>query len=173
MEERSWFTDPGGFTMIATRRLLLIALPLLLAMAPVPAAAQAPEGLLPQLPSVELPPGLDRVLRDYERAWEAGNAEALAALFTEDGFVGNRGGWIRGREGIREEYVRAGGPLRLRGLAYATDGDTGWIVGAYGYGEMADESDAGRFLLALRRAADGRWLIAADLDSSNTTAAGG
>lgn len=159
--------------MTATRRLLLMWLPLLLVLAPVPSAAQAPEGVLPQLPSVELPPELERVLRDYERAWEAGDADALAALFTADGFVGNRGGWIRGRDGIREEYARAGGPLRLRALAYATDGDTGWIVGAYGYGDMADEFDAGRFLLALRRAADRRWLIAADLDSSNMSPTGG
>ena len=36
---------------------------------------------------VALPPELARVLRDYERAWRAGDAAALAALFAEDGFV--------------------------------------------------------------------------------------
>jgi hypothetical protein len=34
------------------------------------------------LPSVALPPGLDHVLRDYERAWRARDADALAGLFT-------------------------------------------------------------------------------------------
>lgn len=139
---------------------------------PPPAVGQTAEGLLPPLASVELPAELDRVLRDYETAWAAGDAGALAALFTEDGFVGNRGGWIRGRDGIRDEYSRAGGPLRLRALAWTTDGDAGWIVGAYGYGAMADDFDAGRFVLALRREGGGRWLIAADLDNANARPGG-
>lgn len=40
-----------------------------------PAAAQD------QLPSIELPPELDRVLRDYEAGWQGGDAQGLAALF--------------------------------------------------------------------------------------------
>lgn len=39
------------------------------------------------VPSVVLPHELDRVLRDYERAWRKGDASALAALFAEDGFL--------------------------------------------------------------------------------------
>lgn len=53
------------------------------------------------LPSVQLPPALDRVLRDYERHWRAGNADSLTALFTMDGFVARRGGWIRDESGLR------------------------------------------------------------------------
>lgn len=56
----------------------LIALPLLLA--PGRLAAQAPSAEV--IPSVTLPPALERVLRDYERSWQAGDATALAALFT-------------------------------------------------------------------------------------------
>jgi hypothetical protein len=138
-----------------------------------PLGAQAPEGVLPPLPSVTLPPALDRVLRAYEEAWAAGDAIGLAALFTKDGFVASRGGWILGREPIREEYAGAGGPLRLRALSWATDGEVGWIVGAYGYGPMAEEFDSGKFLLALRRGDDGVWRIAADLDQSNMGAGGG
>jgi hypothetical protein len=41
------------------------------------------------LPSVALPAELDRVLRDYERHWQARNTEALASLFVPDGFVLN------------------------------------------------------------------------------------
>ena len=37
--------------------------------------------------AIDLPGELDRVLRDYEVAWRAGDEDALAALFTEDGFV--------------------------------------------------------------------------------------
>jgi hypothetical protein len=45
--------------------------------------AQAGPPAAPPLPSVTLPPELDRVLRDYEREWQARSAPALAALFTD------------------------------------------------------------------------------------------
>ena len=84
-----------------------------------------------QLPSFELPDALTRVLRDYEQAWRARDAAALAALFTEDGFVLSNGRPpVRGREAIRESYRNAGGPLFLRALAYSADGVTGYIIGA-------------------------------------------
>ena len=122
---------------------------------------------LPSLPSITLPPDLDRVLRDYERHWRAGDETALAALFTPDGFVPTGRGWVRGSDGIRKTYESFSGDLRLRALAYAVDDTIGYIVGAYRYGEGA--SDGGKFVLALRRApgGEGPWLIAADIDQSN------
>jgi reactive intermediate/imine deaminase len=119
-----------------------------------------------QLPSFELPDALTRVLRDYEQAWRAKDPAALAALFTEDGFVlANGKPPVRGREAIREGYKNAGGPLFLRALAYSADGVTGYIIGAYsGQKEGPDE---GKFILALRQRPDGRWMIAADMDNSN------
>lgn len=131
-------------------------------------AAPAPANQTARLPSVTLPPELDRVLRDYERDWRAGDAAALVRLFTEDGFAASRSGWRRGRDEIMQQYGGAGGDLRLRAHAWYTDGDAGYIVGAFGYAETAAERDAGKFLLALRRGPDGRWLIAADLDSANS-----
>ena len=121
------------------------------------------------LPSVALPPEFDRVLRDYERAWEAGDADALAGLFTEDGFVPTGAGWVRGREAIRETYARAGGALRLRALAYAVQDTVGYIVGAYRYADdpATPTADRGKFVLALRRSPGGPWRIAADLDNTN------
>lgn len=118
------------------------------------------------LPSFTLPPELDRVLRDYERAWQARDAAALAALFMEDGLVLSNGKPpVRGRAAIREAYATGGGPLALRALAYATEGRVGYIVGAFG--GKPGEPDSGKFVLALRRGADGKWLIAADIDNSN------
>lgn len=134
---------------------------------PVVAAAQQTVETYEALPSVELPPDLERVLRDYESAWAAGDEVALAALFTDDGFVPTRLGWVRGRESIRDVYENSSGPLRLRAVAFHVDGAAGYIVGAYNYVEPADGIDGGKFLLALRRDDGGRWLIAADLDSSN------
>ena len=118
-----------------------------------------------QLPTVNLPPELDRVLRDYERHWKAKDGAALSALFTDDGFI-NRGTWIRGRDTIRTTYSEtSGGDLRLRAVGYATADTVGYIVGAYRYGDAT--SDGGKFILALRRAPRGDWKIAADLDAAN------
>jgi uncharacterized protein (TIGR02246 family) len=125
--------------------------------------AQAPPT---PLPSIALPPELDRVLRDYERGWRAGDEKVLAALFTEDGFVPTGGGWVRGRDGIRRTYENQQGDLQLRALAYAVADTVGYIVGAYTYGPDSGP-DRGKFVLALRRAAGGQWLIAADIDQSN------
>jgi ketosteroid isomerase-like protein len=130
-------------------------------------AAPPPEPVpVAPLPSVTLPPELDRVLRDYEQAWQARDPAGLAALFAEDGFVlASSRPPVRGREAIRAAYAAAGGPLALRALAYATEGKLGYIIGAFGR-EKGGE-DSGKFVLALRRGDDGRWLIAADMDNSS------
>jgi ketosteroid isomerase-like protein len=123
------------------------------------------EAAAPQ-PSVDLPPALARVLTDYESAWAAKDETALAALFTEDGFV-LPGGQppVRGRAAIERHYADAGGPLALRALAYSIDGATGYIIG--GYARARGEEDIGKFTLTLRMGTDGRWLIVSDMDSSN------
>lgn len=119
-----------------------------------------------RLPSVELPAEVERVLRDYERNWTAGDEAGLAALFAEDGFILQNGRPpVRGRAAIQQAYANAQGPLRLRALHYATDGSVGWIIGAFGYGE--GEADMGKFVLALRREPGGPWLIAADIDNAS------
>ena len=119
-----------------------------------------------QLPSVNLPPELDRVLRDYERHWQGRDGAALSMLFTEDGFIQRGGPWIRGRDLIRTAYSQiASGDLRLRAVGYAAADTVGYIIGAYRYG--AATSDGGKFVLALRRAPRGEWKIAADLDAAN------
>ncbi|MEO8200575.1 MAG: nuclear transport factor 2 family protein [Gemmatimonadota bacterium] len=116
------------------------------------------------LPSIILPPELDRVLRDYERAWRAGDEAALAALFTTDGVVPSPQGWVRGVTDIEKAYREGAGPLSLRAVAYGVEGATGYIVGTFGYDADPATTQRGKFILALRRAPDGRWLIVADLD---------
>ena len=118
------------------------------------------------LPSVDLPAALDRVLREYERHWQAGDAEALVSLFTEDGFVARRGGWIRGEAELRQALQSTSSELQLRAVAYAVDESVGYIIGAYGYGNEPSVPDRGMFILTLHRGKDGRWLIAADLDGA-------
>ena len=119
-------------------------------------------------PSVKLPDELARILRDYEREWEAGNAEAVAELFSPDGFaLPSSRPPFRCRESIAGAYARAGGKLSLRALHYRTEKDIGFIIGTYSYNPR--EGDSGKFVLALERASNGRWLIAADIDNGITS----
>jgi len=118
------------------------------------------------LPSVELPAELARVLTDYETAWQAKDANALANLFAEDGFVLAGGGPPkRGRDAIEQHYKGAGGPLSLRALARSPQGDDGYIIG--GYSGTKDKPDDGKFTLTLRKDKTGKWLIMSDMDNSN------
>lgn len=146
-------------------RLAAIALVLLLGpLGPLDAQNQTS---VTALPSVDLPAELSRVLRDYERAWRSGDAAAVAALFTEDGFVLQPGRPpMRGRAGLEATYRgQGGGDLRLRALAYAVADSVAFIVGAYRYGDAT--SDMGKFTLTLRRPRGGRWLIFSDMDNGN------
>jgi ketosteroid isomerase-like protein/uncharacterized protein YciI len=114
----------------------------------------------------DLPPALARVLTDYEAAWKAKDAAALAALFAEDGFVLSNGRpLVRGRGAIQKHYEGAGGPLALHAFDYAVSGSTGYIIG--GFSRQAGEPDTGKFTLTLRQGDGGRWLIVSDMDNGN------
>jgi len=132
-------------------------------------ASQAPAQAAPapaHLPSITLPPELDRVLRDYEKEWSGRSPSGLAGLFTEDGFVLQPGRQpVRGRAAITTAYEGSGGPLALRALAYATADTVGYIVGAYA--STAGAPDIGKFILLVRRERGGVWRIAADMDNGN------
>jgi ketosteroid isomerase-like protein len=149
--------------------MLLAALEAGAQVASTPPGGAPPSAAAQRLPTITLPPDVDRVLRDYQRAWLARDARGLAALFTEDGFVLQMGRPpVRGRAAIEAAYAGQGGQeLRLRALAYATSGSVGWLIGTYGYGDRADE-DLGKYTLTLRRrSSDGRWLIMSDMDNPN------
>ena len=118
-------------------------------------------------PTITLPAELDRILKDYEFAWQAGDEEALASLFVDDGYVSGETGWLKGQDQIRGKYKNAQGDLKLRAIAYAVEGTTGYILGAYGYGKDDSFTDRGIFVLTIQQATSGKWLIVADLDRSN------
>lgn len=143
--------------------LMLFALsgPLLATASPPSAPAAA------RLPDAPLPPSLERMLRDYEQAWRTGDAKALAALFAEDGFVlQSNQPPVRGRSAIEAAYDGQGSsPLRLRALAYSVEGNAGYIIGAYSYGNNV--GDSGKFTLTLKRVGDGPWLIFSDMDNTS------
>ena len=162
----------GGGSMAPTMRAVIIAAAVAClsssAAALGPAQAQQPAvgSAADATPSpITLPPALDRVLRDYERAWRDGDGPGLAALFTDDGFAVQSGSPIRrGRAAIAQGITGPGGALQLTAYAFAISDTVGHIVGGYRYPQS--KGPGGRFVLALRMGADGRWLIAADLDNS-------
>ena len=119
-----------------------------------------------QQPSIKPPAELERVLTDYEVAWQKKDATALAALFTEDGFVLPNGSPpVRGRAQIEKHYIDSGGPLALRAFAFATEGSIGYIIG--GFARQEGQPDIGKFTLTLRKGPDDRWLILSDMDNGN------
>jgi ketosteroid isomerase-like protein len=117
--------------------------------------------------SVALPAELERVLRDYERAWRAGDIPAIVSLFSTDGFVLQPGrAPARGREALAAIYTgQVGGDLRLRAIAFAMADTVGYIIGGYRYGDAT--SEVGKFTLTLRRTRGDPWLIFSDMDNSS------
>jgi ketosteroid isomerase-like protein len=142
---------------------------LMLAVGPLLAQKHPPQAMSTELPEIALPPDLDRVLRDYERAWRAGDAKAIALLFTDDGvLLQNNRPPIRGRPAIQATYEgERGGALRLRALTFAAGDTIGYIVGGYRYGEALH--DIGKFTITLQRAPGKPWLISSDMDSMNAS----
>ena len=129
------------------------------------AFSESPVEKSPQ-PTLTLPPALQRVLTDYEIAWRKKDAKALAALFTEDGFVLSSGNPpVRGRAQIEKHYTGSGGPLALRAFAFGTEGSLGYIIG--GFARQEGEPDRGKFTLTLRKGPDDRWFIISDMDNDN------
>ena len=143
--------------------LLLILTGLAAPLLPRDASAQSTDPL--GVDPVTLPPALERVLRDYEAAWEAGDGTRLAGLFADDGFALNNGSLpVKGRIRIAQMLTQPGGNLQLRAFAYAVSDTVGYIIGGFRY--PTTTGPGGKFLLALRKGPDGRWLIAADMDNN-------
>jgi len=116
--------------------------------------------------TIELPEAMDRVLRDYETAWQARDAAGLAALFAEDGFVlSSRSMPVRGRAQIEQHYLGSGGPLVLSAWAYGAADSLGYIIG--GFAIKPGEDDVGKYTLTLKKHPRGHWLIMSDMDNDN------
>ncbi len=127
--------------------------------------AQTPEPPAP-LASINLPPELQRVLTDYETQWRFGG-DSLMKLFTEDAIltVGGKPP-ARGRAAIGAHFAGPKGPLALRAIAYAAEGNIAYIIG--GYTMERGAPDIGKFVLTLKKAPNGRWLIFTDMDTGNS-----
>lgn len=118
------------------------------------------------LPVVTLPAELDRVLRDYEAAWKAGDGVQLAKVFTEDGIILPSGKLPqRGTAAIEASHTQPGGDLQLVAFAWATGDTVGYIVGGYRY--PTTTGPGGKYVVTLRKGRDGLWRIAADIENAS------
>ena len=107
----------------------------------------------------------DTVAR-YVHASNAGDADALADLYTDDAVLLPPDHQpIRGREAIRT-YWRQGTDegLAVTTLVMEVDGVVGYLVGQYTLPATdAEPADSGKYVMCLQRQGDGSWKLAADI----------
>jgi len=111
---------------------------------------------------------------EFARALVAGDARAMAAVFTEDGEVvpTTQRGFVSGRAEIEAYYARRLEARRYLDVAITTvklgvSGDVAWETGtsrvALQQGEGAPVTVTGRHVAVWKRERDGRWRIRVDL----------
>ena len=100
----------------------------------------------------------DRLVAAYIGAVEAGDAEAVARLYTEDAFLINPGHLpIRGRRAIEDDYrenLGDGYRLTVNVLDFQDQGELAHAVGTY-----ETEYGNGNWLEVLQRQSDGSLLL--------------
>jgi uncharacterized protein (TIGR02246 family) len=117
---------------------------------------------------------IDELFLQFAEGYRTLNAEAVAALYTDDAiYLAPEGDPVRGREAIadrfREIFARASGSGQSLEIEFTTveraiDGSTAYEVGTYRLERSGGEPSRGKFSLVLRR--DGKdWLIHVDSHS--------
>jgi predicted TIM-barrel fold metal-dependent hydrolase len=113
----------------------------------------------PPLPTIKLPPELERVVRERERI---SGTRSLGEAFTEDAQVldVSRGEdtWARGRFAIERLVNAHSADTRFVPNTYRVDGSAGYIAGTVRSGESTE--DEMHFAFGLVKDAKGTWRIA-------------
>jgi uncharacterized protein (TIGR02246 family) len=107
----------------------------------------------------------------WAEAYNAGDLEAVAALYTEDTrIMPPNGAMSRGREVVRAVFggmADAGIKGDLQTVEAMVAGDMGYRVGTYSLtGPDGSQLDSGKFIETWKRV-DGEWLIANDIWNSD------
>jgi len=134
----------------------------------------------PAPPAATEPAAIQAVSIAWKKAYNAGDAAAVAALYAEDAVLSAPGApALRDHASISEYFVKVVAQFSTTGLTVVdepmgevvTSGDLAWQWQTY---KVVDKSgaivDAGKLVTLFRRV-DGKWLIAGDTWNSDGTAA--
>jgi len=154
------------------KSLLVVTVGLALGAGPV-AAQTASKAAKPS--AAGLASGAAKTARDFEAAANRGDAAAVAALYTEDAVVmPSNTAAVKGRAAIQEffkgMFAQGARNLKLVQTTTVGSGSNGYEMGTYEFDigpASASGHDKGKYIVGLRRAADGRWLIAHDIFNSD------
>jgi len=119
---------------------------------------------------------IQAAVTQYVAATNEGDAEALTDLYADDAvLLPPDHEPIQGREAIGAFWRQGTDPgLEVRTMRMEVDGDVGYLVGSYHLPETEEEpADSGKYVMCLRRQADGSWKLTADIwNSSSATEEG-
>jgi uncharacterized protein (TIGR02246 family) len=116
---------------------------------------------------------IDKGNAQWIEAWEKGDPEMLAAIFTEDGVMLSQGGRVfKGRQQIferqKEAMQRVTRPIKVSVVTVRiwVDGDTAYETGNYKY-EYTEKGkptrEEGRYVTMWKRQGDGSWKLSMDM----------
>lgn len=150
--------------------LIVLAVPALLAQT----TPQGPAGA-----SQKIDTAIRAVADQYVKATLAGDAKAIAALYTEDAVeMPPNQPMVKGRAAIQQHYEKlfAAGKISRFTLAHLetrSTGDTGYDVGTYDQGitpsGASEVADTGKFVVVLKRTG-GAWRVAYAIYNSDRPA---
>jgi len=116
----------------------------------------------------------------WNKAYNAGDGAAVAALYAEDAVLNAPGApLVRGKASITEYYVKDAAGFATTGVTVADDpvgdvgqsGDLAWQSGTYKNTDKSGATiDTGKFLTVFERK-DGKWMIIRDTWNSDAPAA--
>jgi uncharacterized protein (TIGR02246 family) len=157
------------------KRFLLGAIIVLLAAPPAFSQTKNPSAV-PEAASeafAEAKRGIDKGNAEWIEAWEKGDPERIAAIFTDDGIMLSQGGKVfKGRQQILERQKAAmqsvTPPIKVSVITVKIwlDGDAAYETGKYKYeytenGKPATEE--GRYVTMWKRQSDGSWKLTMDM----------
>ena len=157
------------------KRFILGAIIVLLAASPAFSQTKNPSAV-PEAASeafTEAKRGIDKGNAEWIEAWEKGDPERIAAIFTDDGIMLSQGGKVfKGRQEILERQKAAmqsvTPPVKVSVITVKIwlDGDAAYETGKYKY-EYTEKgkptTEEGRYVTMWKRQGDGSWKLSMDM----------
>jgi len=138
----------------------------------------ATNGQVPTASAAQDRAAIDKTRADYQAAWGASNAEQIASLYTDDAFVlypnqpavSGKAAIIGYFKSFFDEFVQDS--FTLTSAEVEIVGPWAFDRGAYRWKSRPKAGgdpieDYGKYLVILRRQADGSWKVARDMDNSD------